>query len=166
MRSTLLTIQILLICFVMVSAKEPGPTAQPAIVGMCAASFWKPDSKVDVYFMRGMFTADQRQAVLDSMHTSQLTARAIGLAVTFNYAGETDGLIDCENCLTIARQSHTHHRNAQTVLNSLRRNASGNLISGWIEIGRATNTPARLKEHMLEALRGVRGTRALATCSR
>ncbi|HWN11410.1 MAG TPA: hypothetical protein VNO50_19435 [Pyrinomonadaceae bacterium] len=166
MRSTLLTIPLLLICFAMVSGKEPKASSPTTIAGRCASSFWKPDSKVDVYFMRGLFTADQRRAVLDTMHNSQENVRTIGLAVTFNYAGETDGLIDCENCLTIARQSHAHHRKGQTVINSLRRNASGNMISAWIEIDRETNSSSRLREFIREALRGVRGTKALANCSR
>ena len=161
MRSMLLTIQILLICFGIVSAKEPKPSSPPAIAGRCATSFWTPDSKVDVYFISGLFTADQRQAILDTMY--QETARTVGSAVTFNYAGETDGLIDCENCLTIARQSHAHHRKGKTVINTLRKKATGNLISGWIEIGRETNSSAKLKEYVLEALRGARG---IASCSR
>lgn len=166
MRTTLVTIQLLLFCFALVCAIEPKVTSQATDTGGCAASFWKPDSQVEVYFMRGLFTSDQRKAVLDTMHNSQEAARRIGLAVTFNYAGETDGLIDCENCLTVARQSHAHHRKSQTIINSLRRNGRGNLFSAWIEIDRETNSSARLRGQILEALRGVRGTKALSACLR
>ena len=114
--------------------------------------------------MRGLFTEDQRQAVLETMHNSQESARRIGLAVTFKYAGETDGLIDCENCLTVARQSHAHHRKGQTVIHSLRRNDLGNLISAWIGVDRQANSQATLRGYVLEALRGVQGTKALSTC--
>lgn len=166
MRSTLLAIQILLLCSALILGKETTPASPPTGNAGCAASLWKPDSKVEVYFMRGLFTADQRQAVLDTMHNSQESARRIGLSVTFNDAGETDGLIDCENCLTVARQSYAHHPKSQTVINSLRRNDRGQLVSAWIEINRGTNSIAKLKGHILEALGGVRGTRALSACSR
>ena len=166
MRSTLVTIQVLLICAATVFAKEPRTAPQPANTAVCAASFWKPDSKVEVYFLRDLFTAEQRHAVLETMHNSQEAARKVGLAVTFNYAGETDGLIDCENCLTVARQTYSHHRKGQTVIHSLRRNYLGNLVSAWIEIDLQTNSQATLRGYVLEALRGGRGTKALSICRR
>ena len=114
--------------------------------------------------MRDVFTADQQQAILETMHNSQEAARKLGLAVTFNYAGETDGLIDCENCLTVARQSYAHHRKGQMVIHSLRRNDLGNLISAWIEVDRQANSQATLRGYVLEALRGVQGPKALSAC--
>jgi len=116
--------------------------------------------------MRDLFTVEQRDAILETMHNSQGAARKIGLAVTFSFAGETDGLIDCENCLTVARQTNSHHRKGQTVIHSLRRNDLGNLVSAWIEIDRLANSQATLRGYVLEALRGVQGTKALSTCRR
>lgn len=166
MRSTLLTIQILLICFALVSAKEPKAGDRPTNVVRCAESFWKPDSQVDVYFMRDLFTAAQRQAAMDTMNNPQESARRIGLAITFTYAGDTDGLIDCENCLTVVRPGNAHHRKRQTIINSLRRSGDGNLLSAWIEIDQETLRFARLREFMFAAPRGVRGSKESSTCLR
>lgn len=135
MRSILVTVQILLICFVVASAKKSRLVSQPTVNVVCSASFWKPASKVDVFFIRDLFTTDQRRAVLDTMHYSEAAAQKVGAAVTFNDAGETDGLIDCENCLTIARQGDALDRKGRIVFNSLRRNDRGNLVSAWIAFG-------------------------------
>lgn len=116
--------------------------------------------------MRNLFTLDQREAVLDTMRQAEAAAQRNGVPVTFNYAGETDGLIDCENCLTVARQSSALHRRTQTVFNSLRRNDRGNVISAWIGIDVATNSASGLRGYVLEALRGGRGTKALSGCPR
>lgn len=109
-------------------------------------AYWRPDSIVNVYFFRSMFTSEQRQALLDAMESWEETAKKFGSAVSFSYAGETDGLIDCQNCLTVARQDvYTIDRKGHTSFNALRRNDMGQLISAWIGIDGATNDSAGLR---------------------
>lgn len=118
-------------------------------------SEWPPRSTVSVYFLRDMFTSEQRQAVLDSMAEWEATTREKGPLVTFSNAGETDGLIDCQNCLTVARQNiHTFTRQSHTSFNALRRNQMGQLISAWIGIDRGTRPAGDLRGLMQLALRG------------
>lgn len=104
MKSLFVTILLLLVPFI------AGPSellAKPASIGSlaCSISYWQPDSIVSVYFIRGGFTPEQRQALLYAMGSSEETARKMGISVTFSYAGATDGLIECEGCLTVAPRS-------------------------------------------------------------
>lgn len=166
MKTTFVAILLLLVPLVASPAKklEPG-RAKPNVA--CSVAYWRPASTVSVYFVRGMFTHEQRQDLLDVMGTSEETATKMELAVTFNYAGETDGLIDCESCLTVARQQlEPTDRKVPATVNALRRNELGQLISAWIGVNRATNSSVGLRRSMLEALRGVRGTKALSTCKK
>jgi hypothetical protein len=157
---------LLLIPFVAVRAKESDAGTSKQNLA-CSMAYWRPDSIVSVYFVRDLFTQEQRRALLDAMGSSEEAARKMGLAVTFNYAGETDGLIDCQSCLTVARQNiYANDRKGTVALNALRRNDRGHLISAWIGIDRATNNSVGLRGLLLDALRGVRGTKALSICKR
>ncbi|MBC8032179.1 MAG: hypothetical protein H7Z16_19000 [Pyrinomonadaceae bacterium] len=167
MKSSLLAILLLLLIpFPAMPAKKLDTgTRKPTVA--CPMAYWRSDSIVNVHFVRDTFTPEQRQALLDAMVYSEETARKMGLAVTFNYAGETDGLIDCQSCLTVTRQdTYQNHRRGPVTLNALRRNNSGQLISAWIGIDRTRNTSVGLSGLVLEALRGVRGTKALSICKK
>jgi hypothetical protein len=165
MKSSFIAILFLLLMpLAGVPAKELG-AGRPKSNLPCQVAPWQPHSIVSVYFVRDMFGPDQRQALLDAMGSAQENARDMGLA--FNYAGETDGLIDCQGCLTVTRQdADKENRKARITLNALRRNDLGQLISAWIGIDRETNSSMRLRRLMLETLVDVRGARALSACKR
>jgi len=163
--SSITILSLLLISLVVVPAKELRGMPKPNFA--CSMPFWRPASSVSVYLVRDMFTAEQRHAVLDALAFSEETRGRTGLAVTFNFAGETDGLIDCEGCLTVARRvAYPNDRKSPTTLHSLRRNNLGQLISAWIEVDRTTNTAGALRGSMLEALLEIRRGKVSSVCKR
>src|SRR5688572_24540834 len=83
---------------------ENSRSAAPKRNGNCDVSYWSPESRVNVYFIRDMFTAAQRQSLLSALSTWEGLTTKEGLAVSFNDAGETSGLIDCQSCVTVARE--------------------------------------------------------------
>ena len=133
----------------------------------CDVSYWSPESTVNVYFIRDMFTAEQRKSLLSALSTWEGLATKEGLAVSFNDAGETSGLIDCQSCLTVAREKrYQNDRKGRVSLNVMRRNEMGHLSSAWIGIDGSTRDAATLKGLMLEALRNGRGIKSGSPCGR
>ena len=133
----------------------------------CDIAYWRPESNVKVYFIREMFTAEQRQSLLSALSTWEGLASKEGLAVSFNDAGETSGLIDCQSCLTVAREKrYQNDRKGRVSLNVMRRTDMGHLSSAWIGIDGSTRDPATLRGLMLEALRNGRGIKAGSPCDR
>ena len=159
------SILLLLISLVILPVKEL--RARPNSRSVCSAPVWQPDSKVSVYFVREMFSTEQQRAVLEALASSASALGKMGMAVNFSYAGETDGLIDCERCLTVARQAaSSSDRKSQTTLNSLRRNSMGQLISAWVALDQKTNSVRALRESMLEAMLNVQSAKASAFCKK
>jgi hypothetical protein len=164
MKSLLVTILLLVFPFLAGPHELLAKTASADSLA-CSISHWQPDSIVSVYFIRGRFTTEQRQALIHAMGSSEETARKMGISVTFSYAGETDGLIDCEGCLTVARhEGYPTDRKARTSFNALRRNERGQLTSAWIGIEQGSNNSSGLRALKFETERGVRGTKILSVC--
>ena len=135
-----------------------GQTAKRKLESM---RYWHPGSVVNVYFFRNMFTSEQRQVSLGALEYWEASASA-GPAVSFNYAGETDGLIDCHNCLTVARQeTYAGAGRGRASFNALRHNDIGELISAWIGIEPSARDSVGLRGLIFEALGGVRGIQGI-----
>ncbi len=162
--SSILVSVLCVIAITSVSAKElAGATPKQNLA--CSSPYWQADSIVNVYFVRQMFTTEQRHALLEAMRAAEETRKRLGLAVTFAFAGETDGLVDCDSCLTVARQDfHPNNRKSRVTLNPLRHNDLGQLISAWVGIDRAADSVVVLSGSMLDTLRRVRGTKVLPAC--
>ncbi|HEV7746615.1 MAG TPA: hypothetical protein VGO56_16590 [Pyrinomonadaceae bacterium] len=112
---------------------------------------WPEDALVNVYFVRDMFSAGERQTLQEAMENWTKRSGARDVGISFVFAGETGGLIDCERCLTIARQGFS--ANAERVaLKVLRQDESGRLLSAWIAMEHVAATPATLKNQLLQAL--------------
>lgn len=117
------------------------------------AAYWAENCVVSVYFVRNIFTADEKQLLWNAIETWTLSAKKKGLQISFVRAGETGGLIDCAGCLTIARQVFATDRTRQHVsFNALRQDDKGRLISAWIGFERTTATEIALRTLMLQAL--------------
>ena len=56
---------------------------------------WAPHAEISVYFVRGMFTDEQRETLVQAMQNWTVAARKVGAGVRFDYAGETAGLVNC-----------------------------------------------------------------------
>lgn len=85
--------------------------------------------------------------------------------MSFDYAGETDGLVDCNSCLTVARQDgDPNQRKSRVTLNPLRHDDLGQLISAWVGIEGAADSVVVLSGLMFDRLRPVRSAKALSAC--
>ena len=151
-------------------AAIPAESSRPAAAKRnvnCDLAYWRPESTVNVYFIREMFSVEQRQSLLAALSTWEGLATKDGLAVSFNDAGETSGLIDCQSCLTVAREKrYQSDRKGRVSLNVIRRNGTGHLSSAWIGIDGSARDSATLKVLMLDALRAGRGIKAGSSCAR
>ena len=103
-----------------------------------AGANWPEDARVNVYFVRDMFSASERQTLREAMES--WTKRG-GTGISFVFAGDTGGLIDCERCLTITRQGVSANGRGQrgpgTIFNPIRHDHAGRLVSAWIAFERS-----------------------------
>ena len=129
--------------------------------------YWPPDTSVKVYFMRGMFTPEQREMLFAAMNTWSAAAKDAGAGVTFSYAGETENLSQCNACLTVTRrdvhkQDHKHY----AFFNPLEQDRDGLLISAWIDFDFATTKPQALLGFMTHELGHSLGLWDCTTCKK
>ena len=115
--------------------------------------YWPPDTNVKVYFMRNMFTPEQRETLTAAMNTWSKVAAEAGANVTFSYAGETEKLTQCEACLTVTRREvHKQDRRHYAFFNPLKQDREGLLVSAWIDFDFATTNPNALLGFMTHEL--------------
>ena len=114
---------------------------------------WPEDTVINVYFVRDLFSFVEKQSLQDAMTSWVRKPENRNAGISFLFAGETGGLIDCVNCLTIARRGLVTDRPKQRLsVNALRQDNAGQLVSAWIAFERAIATPAGLRSQMLEVL--------------
>ena len=114
---------------------------------------WPPDTTVQVYFMRGLFTSEQRQTLVAAMKDWNRGAQKIGAGVLFRDAGETDRRVSCKQCLTIARKNpKVKGNNFYATFYPVDYERSGWLNSAWIEFSPATTDPKALQGYMAHEL--------------
>jgi hypothetical protein len=115
--------------------------------------YWPPDTTVSVYFIRGMFTPEQREKLFAAMNTWAKSAADAGANVTFTYAGETEQLSHCNSCLTVTRRDvHKHDPKHYAFFNPLQQSNDGLLVSAWIDFDFATTNPQALLGFMTHEL--------------
>ena len=137
----------MLLLFVQVTAVS-GKKTDPG-TGYCPVSlvsvFRPPDSTVKVHFVRGLFTAEQKQVLRQTLDSLTQSAREAS-KLKFLYAEETGGLIDCLGCLTLTRQElHTKESRNKASFNRLRDDRTGQLISAWIGFDSAITDSQKLR---------------------
>lgn len=117
------------------------------------AYYWPPDTTVNVYFVRGMFTAKQRDTLLAAMKTWSEGSASAGAGISFTYAGESDGLSRCQSCLTVTRRKvHQNDRKHYAFFNPLKQDQNGLLVSAWIDFDFAITSPQVLQGYMAHEL--------------
>jgi hypothetical protein len=132
-----------------------------------SVDYWPRDCVVSVYFVRNMFTSDEKQMLWTAIQTWKERANQNGLEINFVLAGETGGLIDCMACLTIARQGLVSEGTRPRVsFNVLRQNQTGTLISAWIGVERVIVSSQSLRTSVSKALERGLGTGAALSASR
>lgn len=100
---------------------------------------WPPDSQVKVYLVRNMFTPEQRRALFEAMETWTRATQATNAGVKFIFAGESDGTVSCQGCLSIMRREvykndHAHY----AYFYPLKFNRDNSLFSASIALDFAT----------------------------
>jgi hypothetical protein len=129
--------------------------------------YWPPDTNVKVYFMRGMFTPEQRETLLAAMNTWSDAAKDAGANVTFSYAGDTEQLSQCNACLTITRRDvHKLDKKHYAFFNPLKQDRDGLLVSAWIDFDFATTKPQALLGFMTHELGHSLGLWDCPTCKK
>ncbi|HEV2827921.1 MAG TPA: hypothetical protein VGW76_09995 [Pyrinomonadaceae bacterium] len=118
---------------------------------------WPSGADVKVYFMRGMFTKQQQQALLRAMESWSQAANRNDAGVTLTYGGETDGTPNCSNCLTVIRREvYNDNRKYYALFVSLGNRADEPrqqiLRSARIEFDVATTEPHALQGYMAHEL--------------
>ena len=118
---------------------------------------WPSGSDVKVYFMRGMFTKEQQQALIRAMEFWSEAAKRNESAITLVYSGETDGTRNCSNCLTVIRREvYNDNRKYYALFVPLGKRADEPrqeiLRSARIEFDVATTEPHALQGYMAHEL--------------
>jgi len=128
------------------------------------AYFWSPDAPVKVYFATGAFTTEQRKALLETMETWTRDGKSAGTGIRFSYAGESNGLDTCQNCLTLTRgEVHKTDRRHYAQFMPLRWNGTF-LGSAWIELDFAIINPKALQGFIAHELAHSVGLGDCPTC--
>ena len=126
---------------------------------------WPPDTTVQVYFMRGMFTSEQRQTLVAAMKDWNYRAEKIGAGVSFKDAGETERRVSCKQCLTIARKSpNVKDNHFYATFSPVDYERNGWLNSAWIEFSPRTTDPKALQGYMAHELGHGLGLDNCPTC--
>jgi hypothetical protein len=127
--------------------------------------YWAPDAEVKIHFVRGMFTPEQQTTLLSAMEFWTRAAQKVGAGVKFVYAGETGGVINCENCLTVTRRDvYQQDRKHYAFFHPLQQRHDGQLLSAWIDLDFATTSPQALKGFMVHELAHGLGLWDCTTC--
>ena len=168
MRKLILLITILLLQSAMAAGQDRNlecrtnrtapPTGFPA---------WPSDAQIKVYFVRGMFTADQKQALLRAMDLWSEAAKRKGAGVTFTYAGESDRIDSCKSCLTVTRREvRKSDRKHYSFFNGWRLESDNLIQWAWIDFDIATTEPKALQGFMAHELGHGMGLEDCISCKK
>jgi len=129
--------------------------------------YWPPDTEVKVYFSRGMFSEDQQRTLRAAMATWTAAASESVAAIKFSYAGEVDGIVNCQGCLTVTRREiHKNDRKHYAFFNPLSQDSDGLLISAWIDFDFAITNLQALQGFMAHELGHGLGLWDCTTCQK
>lgn len=128
---------------------------------------WPPDATIRVFFMRGMFTAEQRRTLFTAMQNWSTGAKRIGAGVSFVDAGDSDLRVSCKLCLTIARtEQHFKRLKYLAVFLPVSYDRNQFLESAWIELDDATTDTKALRGFMAHELGHTLGLDNCPTCKK
>ena len=165
MKSTLLILFLLLpVCAAQAQADRErcikNDTA-PAV----SSYYWPPDTEVQIYFQRDMFTAKERAVLLATIRHWSTIAEESGTGVKFIYAGELDATATCTNCLRITRtEVNRKDPKHNAFFYPVKLTNDWLLISARIELDFATTRPPALQSFMAHELGHGMGLADCRTC--
>ena len=148
------------------AAPNKSPTisviAPPRSTATCAADrsappigpyHWPYDSEVKVYFVREMFTPEQRLALVDAMSTWTEVGKQNGSGVKFTDAGETERKMSCRGCLTVGRRDvYKQDKHHYAFFYPMQQEQGRLLFSAWIDLDVGITKPTALKGFMVHEL--------------
>jgi len=150
---------------------KPKPQSQDACVTNrdappVSSYHWAADAAVKVYLIRNIFTAEQREALLEALKTWTVAGNDSDAGITFTYAGETDALVNCRSCLTIRRREVFKNDGSHySFFNPL--SSEGHiLISAWIDLDFATTNPRAVEGFLAHELGHGMGLWDCETCKK
>jgi hypothetical protein len=133
------------------AARPPVPAANANFLSI--TNCWPADTRINVYFVKDMFNESERLILQQTMEGWAEGLRGKEERISFAFAGETRGLIDCEHCLTISREGiSTSSQKRRVTVNALRQDEAGRLLSAWIAFERSLTGTSGLRSRMLQAL--------------
>ena len=128
---------------------------------------WPADSDVKVYFVRNMFTSEQRATLLDAMKTWTLVSQEIGSGVKFIDAGETESRMSCRGCLTVARRDvYKRDKHHYAFFYPMIQEEGRLLVSAWIDLDFGITSPKALEGFMVHELAHGLGLWDCTTCKK
>jgi hypothetical protein len=128
---------------------------------------WAPDAAVKVYLVRNMFTAEQRVALIEAMKSWNTAGNVADAGITFTYAGDTDGLVNCRSCLTITRREvYKNDGSHYSFFNPLSSEEGRVLLSAWIDLDYATTNPRAVQGFVAHELGHGMGLWDCETCKK
>jgi hypothetical protein len=128
---------------------------------------WPVDTDVKVYFIRDMFTPEQRAALLDAMKTWTLVNQEIGSGVKFVDAGETETRMTCSGCLTIRRRDvYKQDKHHYAFFYPMSEDEGRLLVSAWIDLDFGITSSKALAGFMVHELAHGLGLWDCSTCKK
>ena len=129
--------------------------------------YWRPDTTVKVYFTRDMFTPEQRLTLFEVMTVWTEAAQRVGADIRFVDAGDSDGLVHCDACLTVTRSEvYKRDRKHYAFFSPLSWDREGLLISAWIDFDVATTSLKALRSFMAHEMGHGMGLWDCKTCKK
>src|SRR5262249_48418042 len=106
-----------------------------------------------VYFVREMFTPEQRLALLDAMSTWTEVGTQNSSGVKFTDAGETERKMSCRGCLTVGRRDvYKQDKHHYAFFYPMQQEQGRLLFSAWIDLDVGITKPNALKGFMVHEL--------------
>ena len=149
MKTSLLLLILLLSSYAVANSERKAESSSDH--SSMAATFWPQDATVKVYFVRGLFTSEQRETLWRTLEALKQETETTSTN-RFLYAGETGGLIDCLGCLTLTRHDASANKKQEASFNLLRMDQTGQLSSAWIGFDRAITDSQKLSRLLSRVL--------------
>ena len=128
---------------------------------------WPADTEVKVYFVRNMFTADQRATMLDAMKAWSMASEEISSGVRFVDAGETEVRMNCRSCLTVERRDvYKQDKHHYAFFYPMSEDEGRLLVSAWIDLDFGITSPKALQGFMVHELGHGLGLWDCTTCKK
>jgi hypothetical protein len=103
-RNIPILISILLMQFALAAGQSPSECKKIKRAPPAGLYAWASGADVKVYFMRGMFTAEQQEALIRAMEFWSQAAKTNDVELGLIFSGETDANRNCNSCLTVTRR--------------------------------------------------------------